>query len=114
MVLVLTDLQQLLMSGGITIVVGLLTLLGVIYQSNKNADKQQMQAESERQLLEQKFEDYKEFLHQINKSIKNDIETLSKRVDEHNNYGIKIPVIEKELESVKLRLGKVEEKIDDI
>ena len=45
-----------------------------------------------------------------NKEIKSDIEKLSARVDEHNNYGIKIPVIEKELESVKRRLINLEEK----
>lgn len=93
-----------------TIIVGGLTLIGVIYQSNKTFDKQQAQSDTDRQILEQKFDDYKEFLHQINKGIKEDICTLSKRVDEHNNYGIKIPVIEKELESVKRRLTNLEEK----
>ena len=45
---------------------------------------------------------------------KDEIDTLSSRVDQHNNYGIKIPVIEKELESIKRRLTKMEDKIDDI
>lgn len=106
----MTPLISTIITGCITLLVGLLTLLGVIYQSNKNFDKQQAQSDTDRQLLEQKFEDYKEFVHQINKGIKDDICTLSKRVDEHNNYGIKIPVIEKELESVKRRLTNLEDK----
>lgn len=106
----MTPLLSTIITGIITLLVGGITLLGVIYQSNKNFDKQQAQADTDRQLLEQKFDDYKEFIHQINKGIKEDICTLSKRVDEHNNYGIKIPVIEKELESVKRRLTNLEEK----
>ena len=90
--------------------VGCLTLVGVIYQSNKAFSKQQAQSDTEQKLLEQKFKDYKEFLHRINKDIKSDIEQLSQRVDEHNNYGIKIPVIEKEIENIKRRLNNLEEK----
>lgn len=99
-----------IITGCITLLVGVLTLCGVIYQSNKNFDKQQAQAEAEQKILDQKFEDYKEFLHQVNKGIKEDINTLSRRVDEHNNYGIKIPVIEKELESFRRRLENLEDK----
>lgn len=106
----MTPLVSTIITGIITLIVGGFTLLGVIYQSNKSYDKQQANAEADRKVLEQKFDDYKEFLHQINKGIKDDICTLSKRVDEHNNYGIKIPVLEKELESVKRRLTNLEEK----
>lgn len=106
----MTPLISTIITGCITLTVGGLTLIGVIYQSNKNFDKQQAQSEAEQKLLDQKFEDYKEFTHQINKGIKEDIAVLSKRVDEHNNYGIKIPVIEKELESVKRRLTNLEDK----
>lgn len=106
----LTQLVSTIITGMITIVVGLITLFGVIYQSNKNFDKQKAQSDTSQQLLEQKFEDYQEFLHQINKDIKTDIEKLSKRVDEHNNYGIKIPVIEAEIESIKRRLSNLEDK----
>lgn len=106
----MTPLIQVIITGVITLAVGALTLIGVIYQSNKTFDKQQAQSETERQLLKQEFEDYKEFLHQINKGLKEDIGKLSQRVDEHNNYGIRIPVIEKELESVKRRLTNLEDK----
>ena len=106
----LTPLMSTIITGLITLIVGGLTLVGVIYQSNKTFDKQQSQSDTDRQLLEQKFDDYKEFLHEVNKGIKDEIATLSNRVDEHNNYGIKIPVIEKELESVKRRLTRLEEK----
>lgn len=106
----MTPLLSTIITGIITLLVGGITLVGVIYQSNKNFDKQQAQAEAEQKILDQKFEDYKEFLHQVNKGIRDDINILSKRVDEHNNYGIKIPVIEKELESVKRRLTNLEEK----
>ena len=106
----LTPLTSVIITGITTLIVGFLTFLGVVYQSNKNFDKQQAQSDTQRQLLETKFDDYKEFLHQVNKDIKKDIETLSVRVDEHNNYGIKIPVIEKEIEGLKRRLCNLEEK----
>ena len=106
----MTPLLSTIITGIITLLVGGITLVGVIYQSNKNFDKQQAQADTQQQLLEQKFEDYQELVHLSNKEIKSDIEKLSARVDKHNNYGIKIPVIEKELESVKRRLTNLEEK----
>ena len=106
----MSPLVSTIISGIITLIAGGLTLLGVIYQSNKNFDKQKAQSDTDQQLLTQKFEDYKEFLHQINKDIKADIEKLSKRVDEHNSYGVRIPVIEKEIESIKRRISRLEEK----
>ena len=106
----LTPLTSVIITGITTLIVGFLTFLGVVYQSNKNFDKQQAQSDTQRQLLETKFDDYKEFLHQINKDIKRDIDTLSARVDQHNNYGIKIPVIEKEIEGLKQRIINLEDK----
>ena len=106
----MTPLLSTIITGIITLLVGGITLVGVIYQSNKNFDKQQAQADTQQRLLEQRFDDYQELVHLSNKEIKNDIEKLSARVNEHNNYGIKIPVIEKELESVKRRLTNLEEK----
>lgn len=106
----MTQITSTIICSCITLLVGALTLFGVIYQSNKQFDKQQAQAEAEHKILNQKFEDYKDFLHQVNKEIKNDINILSKRVDEHNNYGIKIPLMEKELESMEKRLSILEEK----
>ena len=58
----LTPLLSTIITGIITLVVGGLTLLGVIYQSNKNFDKQQAQADTQQRLLEQKFEDYQELV----------------------------------------------------
>ena len=106
----MTPLVSTIITGIITLIVGGFTLLGVIYQSNKSFDKQQANAEADRKVLEQKFDDYKEFLHQINKGIKDDICTLSKRVDEHNNYGIKIPLLENRLENVERRLAEMDDK----
>ena len=103
-----TSLASTIITGVITIIVGLFTLFGVMYQSNKNYDKQQEQLHTNNELLKQEFNDYKEFLHQLNKDLKHDIEVLSSRVDEHNSYGIKIPVIEEKIERINARLHKLE------
>lgn len=106
----MTTIFSVIISSSVTLIVGILTFLGVIYQTNKKADSQKKQLDTNHRLLEQQFIDYKEFLHQSNKELKRDIEALTERVNEHNNYGIRIPVIEKELESIKRRIKNLEEK----
>lgn len=92
------------------IVVALISLWGIKYQTNKNYEKAQAQAETDRILLKQQFEDYQVFLHQINKDLKEDIEKLSDRVDEHNSYGRKIPVLESKIDDLTNRVSRLEDK----
>lgn len=93
-----------------SVIVGSLALAGVIYQTNKNYDRQKEQSEVDRQLLKQEFDDYQKFLHQINKDIKDDIDKLSSRVDEHNNYGKRIPVLEAKMDDLASRVLRLEDK----
>lgn len=97
-----------------SIVVAIITLLGVIYQSNKTFNKQQSQFEASNNVFRQEFKDYKEFLHQINKDLQNDIKTLSTRVDQHNNFGIQIPVLEEKIKRLDARMIKVENNINKL
>ena len=106
----MTQIQATIITGIVTLIVGLFTLLGVVYQSNKMFDKQKAETDAERRLLQQEFKDYKELIHQVNKDIKSDVEKLSKKVDEHNNYGVRIPVIETEIESIKNRITILEDR----
>lgn len=106
----LTQVQSVIITGVISVIVGILTLAGVIYQSNKIFDKQKAEADTERKLLAQEFRDYKDLIHQVNKDIKSDVEKLSRKVDEHNNYGVRIPVLEKEIEGMKIRISNLEDK----
>ena len=106
----LTQVQSVIITGVISVIVGILTLAGVIYQSNKTFDKQKAETDTERKLLAQEFRDYKDLIHQVNKDIKSDVEKLSRKVDEHNNYGVRIPVLEKEIEGMKIRISNLEDK----
>lgn len=106
--------MTILISAVTSIVVAIITLVGVVYQSNKTFNKQQAQFEQSNNVFKQEFKDYKEFLHQINKDLKSDITTLSNRVDQHNNFGIQIPVIEEKIKRLDARMEKVESRINKL
>ena len=91
-----------------SIIVAGFSFLGVRYQSNKHYEKNQLQLDTDRQLLQKEFEGYKAFLKEVNKNLQMDIQTLSERVEKHNEYGRKIPAIEKDIEHIKERLDNIE------
>lgn len=91
------------------IIVGILTLCGVVYTSNKQYSKQQADSAAAHLVLKTELEEYKKFLHEVNKGLKEDIKQLSDRVSEHNDFGRKIPVMEKQLENMEKRIEKLEE-----
>lgn len=106
--------MTILISAATSIMVAIITLVGVVYQSNKAFNKQQAQFEQSNTVFKQEFKDYKEFLHQINKDLKSDIITLSNRVDQHNNFGIQIPVIEEKIKRLDARMEKVESRVNKL
>lgn len=104
------DTKTMIIFAIITLGGSLLTLLGVIYTAHRQSNKQQADADTAQKLLKQELDNYKEFLHTVNKGIKEDINRLSDRVDEHNNYGREIPVIKRDIELLSQRVEKLEDK----
>ena len=102
------DTRTLIIFAIITLGGSLLTLLGVVYTAHKQSDKQQSNSDMAQKLLKQELDEYKNFLKEVNKGIKEDINQLSKRVDEHNNYGREIPVLKTHIETLEKRVTKLE------
>ena len=94
----------------VQLIISGLALIGIIYQSNKQFNAHQAEIDADRDVLRQEFIDYRSFMEQSTKDIKNDIEKLSNRVDEHNNYGKEIPVIKEKIANLTDRVEKLEDK----
>lgn len=107
-----------IISAVVSILVAGISFAGVVYQTNKTYSKQRDEITNSIQqsnaVFKQEFQDYKEFLHQINKDLKSDIITLSNRVDQHNNFGIQIPVIEEKIKRLDARMEKVEGRLNKL
>lgn len=90
-----------------SIVVGLLTLCGVIYQSRKNNDvlltKLEKQSELSDAKLDAKLEKYQAVTDEK-------ITELTREVRKHNNFAEKIPVMEAEERRLNERIKILENK----
>lgn len=73
-----------------SVIVGLLTLAGVVYQSNKQADRFDASLEKEQAVTNVKLEE------------------LTREVREHNNFARRMPVIEEQIKTINQRLDGLE------
>ena len=73
------------------IVTGGLSLLGIIYTSNKSASKVDAKLNSQQAVIETK------------------IEELTREVREHNNFGRRMPVVEEQIKVINHRLQDLEQ-----
>ena len=73
------------------IVTGGLSLLGIIYASNKSASKVDAKLNSQQAVIETK------------------IEELTREVREHNNFGRRMPVVEEQIKVINHRLQDLEQ-----
>ena len=74
------------------IVTGGLSLLGIIYASNKSASKVDAKLNSQQAVIETK------------------IEELTREVREHNNFARRMPVVEEQIKDLNRRLSALERK----
>lgn len=90
-----------------SIIVGILTLIGVIYQSRKNNDalfaKLDKQSEIADTKLDAKLEKYQAVTDEK-------IAELTREVRKHNNFAEKIPVMEAEERRLNERIKELENK----
>lgn len=73
------------------IVTGGLSLLGIIYASNKSASKVDAKLNSQQAVIETK------------------IEELTREVREHNNFARRMPVVEEQIKVINHRLQDLEQ-----
>jgi len=73
-----------------SVIVGLLTLAGVVYQSNKQADRFDASLEKEQAVTNVKLEE------------------LTREVREHNNFARRMPVVEEQIKVINQRLDGLE------
>lgn len=79
-----------LFSATSTIVVGALSLVGIIVTSNKNNREMQHKIELSQEVT------------------KTEIKELTREVREHNGFAVKIPLLEGEIERLKTRVKELE------
>lgn len=72
------------------IVTGGLSLLGIIYASNKSASKMDAKMDTQQAVIETK------------------IEELTREVREHNNFARRMPVVEEQIKVINHRLQDLE------
>lgn len=75
-----------------SVLVGAMTLVGVIYTANSNADKMQSKLE-----LHQAVSDEK-------------IDNLTREVRAHNDFAKRIPVMEEQIKAIGRRVDKLEQR----
>lgn len=73
-----------------SVIVGLLTLAGVVYQSNKQADRMDATLEKAQAVTDVK------------------IDELTREVREHNNFARRMPVVEEQIRVIDRRLSDLE------
>ena len=73
-----------------SVIVGLLTLAGVVYQSNKQADRMDATLEKAQAVTDVK------------------IDELTREVREHNNFARRMPVVEEQIKVINHRLSDLE------
>lgn len=73
------------------IVTGGLSLLGIIYASNKSASKMDAKMDTQQAVIETK------------------IEELTREVREHNNFARRMPVVEEQIKVINHRLQDLEQ-----
>lgn len=84
----MVDITVALIAGGSSIVVGLMTLLGVIITNTKSNSK------IERQL-------------EINQAVtESEIKELTREVREHNHFAQRIPVVEEQIKAITRRIDE--------
>lgn len=73
-----------------SVIVGLLTLAGVVYQSNKQADRMDATLEKAQAVTDVKLEE------------------LTREVREHNNFARRMPVVEEQIKVINQRISDLE------
>lgn len=86
----MNDIVTALIAGGSSIVVGVLTLIGVIFTSSKTNKKIENRLEVSQAVTDTK------------------IEELTREVREHNNFASRIPVIEEQIRVANHRIDDLE------
>lgn len=80
-----------LISGASSIVVGMMTLFGVIITNSKSNGKIEKQLEISQAVTEEK------------------IQELTREVREHNNFAMRMPVVEEKIKVINNRISDLEE-----
>lgn len=74
----------------VALITGTLTLIGVIYSSNKQAQNMDAKLDKQQAVTETKLEE------------------LTREVRKHNNFAERIPVIDEQIKDIKHRLNDLE------
>lgn len=78
----------------VALITGGLSLFGIIYSSNKNAQAMDAKLDKQQAVMETK------------------IEELTREVREHNNFAQRVPVMEEQIKVANHRIGDLEKAID--
>lgn len=90
-----------LISGAVSIVTSLLTLVGVVISNNKSKSDVQKKLEKENADVQKQLE--------IGQAVTNTkIEELTREVREHNGFARRMPVVEKEIDVANHRIADLE------
>ena len=92
----MNDIVVALISAGGSVLVGALTLLGVVITSKKSNSETQRKLEISQAVTDTK------------------IEELTREVREHNNFARRMPVVEEQIKVANHRLKDVEKEIHDV
>lgn len=88
-----------------SVIVGVLTLLGVIYQGRKNHDATLAQMDKHSELADTKLEAKLEKWQAVTDT---KLETLTAEVRKHNGFAEKIPVMEEQIRVANHRISDLE------
>lgn len=75
----------------VALITGGLSLLGIIYSSNKTAQTMDSKLDKQQAVMETKMDD------------------LTREVREHNNFAKRMPVVEEQIKVINHRIGDLEE-----
>lgn len=91
-----------LISGAVSIVTSVLTLIGVVISNNKSKSDVQKKLEKENAEIQKKLE--------IGQAVtETKIDELTREVREHNGFARRMPVVEKEIEVANHRIKDLED-----
>ena len=96
------EIKVALISGCVSIITSLMTLIGVVISNNKSKSDVQKKLEKENADVQKKLE--------IGQAVTNTkIEELTREVREHNGFARRMPVVEEQIKVVNHRIGDLEE-----
>lgn len=91
-----------LISGAVSIVTSILTLIGVVVSNNKSKSDVQKKLEKENSETQKKLE--------VGQAVtETKIDELTREVREHNNFARRMPVVEEKIEVINHRIKDLED-----